>query len=111
MKDHNYFVYIVTNAKRTTLYVGMTNTLERRMLEHYFNKGNPNTFAGKYHCYNLVYYERHQYVWHAIEREKQIKGWTRAKKEMLIKEFNPKWKFLNAEIMEWPPVGKAEDYW
>jgi len=54
-------------------------------------------FAGKYNCFYLVYWERFEYVEFAIKREKQIKGLLRAKKDLLISEFNPGWKFLNDE--------------
>ena len=104
MKHHNYFVYIITNHKKKVLYTGVTNNLEQRLTEHYINRGNKQTFAGKYHCHYLVYFERHQYIQHAIAREKQIKGWIRKKKEELINTENPDWKFLNAEIMEWPTL-------
>ncbi len=80
------------------LYVGMTNDLVRRIKEHLDNQGKPETFAGKYCCHNLIYWEHHQYVLNAIEREKEIKNWRREKKEMLIREFNAQWTFLNAEI-------------
>lgn len=56
------------------------------------------TFAGKYNCYHLVYWERHQLIEHAIEREKEIKGWKRYKKEDLINSINPEWRFLNDEL-------------
>ena len=95
---HNYFVYITTNPGRTVLYVGVTNDLPSRLFQDYNNRGNPLTFAGKYNCYNLIYWERHQYVEHAIEREKEIKKWRREKKERLISDFNEKWKFLNDEV-------------
>ena len=104
MKHHNYFVYIVTNLKKTVLYTGVTNNLEQRLSEHYFNRNSDETFAGKYKCHNLIFFERYQYVDKAIEREKQIKGWTRKKKEVLIVEDNPEWKFLNEDVMEWPPL-------
>ncbi len=68
------------------------------------NRGENKTFAGRYHCYYLLYYERHQYVYNAMEREKEIKGWTRAKKLSLIKSVNSKLNFLNKEVMEWPPT-------
>jgi putative endonuclease len=100
MASHNYFVYITTNPKKTALYVGVTNNLNCRLQEHFMNCGNANTFAGKYYCYNLVYYERHIRVDHAIEREKEIKKWSRSKKEALIKSMNPFWKFLNMEVQE-----------
>jgi len=98
MKNHNYFVYITTNPGKTVIYVGMTNDLPTRLQQHYENRGNPKTWAGKYHCYNLVWWERYQYVEHAIEREKEIKKWRREKKNKLIEAFNPKWKFMNSEV-------------
>ena len=100
MAAHNYFVYITTNPKRTTLYIGVTNDLVRRLEEHAANAGNPSTFAGLYHCNNLVYYERFGEVGHAIEREKEIKKWSRSKKEALISSFNPGWRFLNEDVQE-----------
>ncbi len=99
MKQHNYYVYITTNPKRTVLYTGVTNDLVRRMAEHFENNEKyKSSFAGKYFCYNLIYYEQYPDVRVAIAREKQIKGWTRAKKEALINESNLGWKFLNKEI-------------
>ncbi|GAB4030840.1 GIY-YIG nuclease family protein [Spirosoma gilvum] len=92
-------MYITTNDTCNVLYIGMTNDLIRRMQEHFENKGKPETFAGKYCCYNLVYWEPHQYVLNAIDREKEIKKWRREKKEALIREFNPEMRFLNKEIM------------
>lgn len=100
MKQHNYFVYIVTNPARTVLYIGVTNDLIIRLQQHFDNRGKPETFAGKYHCYNLLYWERFQYVDHAIEREKELKKWRRMKKDQLIDAFNPERKFLNKEIQE-----------
>jgi len=99
----NYFVYIVTNPKNTVLYIGMTNDLEYRLVEHYLNRGNSKTFAGRYYCYNLLYYERHHSANAAIEREKELKDWNRIKKDKLISSFNPEIRFLNKDIMEWPP--------
>jgi len=96
--QHNYFVYITTNPAKTVLYIGVTNDLRRRLFEHQENKGNNLSFAGKYFCYNLVYFERFQYIQHAIEREKQLKRWSRKKKENLIKTENPNWNFLNDEV-------------
>ena len=102
-KDHNYFVYMVTNPKRTVLYTGMTNDLKRRLQEHIEarEKENNKSFTGKYFAYNLVWYEWHQYVNDAIAREKQIKKWRRDKKEFLIAQMNPEWKFLNNEVKDW----------
>jgi putative endonuclease len=99
MEDYNYFVYITTNPKKTVLYTGVTNDLINRLNQHWEdNLNGKKTFAAKYFCYYLIYYEKYSHIHHAIEREKEIKGWKRAKKEILINEFNPSWKFLNDEI-------------
>jgi len=110
-KQHLYFVYILTNHEKTVLYIGVTNNLESRLAEHYFNKGNPKTFAGKFYCYNLIYFEEFQYVNDAIAREKELKGWSRAKKERLIKAKNPDWMFLNKSACNhWPPKEKPKRF-
>ena len=96
--SHNYYVYILTNKNRTVLYVGVTNNLKERL---YFHK-NPlpfsKAFTSKYKCYYLIYHEHFFNIEDAIKREKQIKGKSRAKKEMLINEFNSDWSFLNETI-------------
>ena len=89
MKDHQYFIYIVC-SRSGTFYIGMTNSLYRRALEH--KRGDIEGFAGKYHCNRLVYYESYDDVHRAIGREKQLKGWTRAKKIALIESRNPRWE-------------------
>ena len=95
----SYYVYIVTNDYRTTLYIGITNDLQRRIGQHYFDSQNAKkSFAGKYNCYNLVYYETFQYAKDAIAREKQLKKWRREKKNKLISDFNPKWEALNNQV-------------
>ncbi len=97
--SHSYFVYILTNTSRKVLYTGITNNLSRRLKEHRKNALEAkSSFAGLYNCFYLVYWEHFHYVDQAIAREKEIKGWRRAKKEGLIKSFNPQWKFLNSEI-------------
>ncbi|WP_339609190.1 GIY-YIG nuclease family protein [uncultured Roseivirga sp.] len=98
-----FHVYITTNPLKSSLYTGMTNNLEYRIIEHYLNRGCKKTFAGRYYCYCLLYYEFHHSAVGAIEREKEIKSWTRAKKEELINSINPDWLFLNNEITPWPP--------
>ena len=86
------------------LYTGVTNNLEQRIIEHYLDKENAKSFAGKYDVFYLLYYECTQYINNAIAREKEIKGWDRKKKEELINSFNPQWNFLNYELLgEWPP--------
>ncbi len=84
-----YYVYITTNPGKTVLYIGITNDLYRRLAEHYENKGNISSFAGKYYCYNLVYYEELQFVNDAIAREKELKKLSRKEKETLIRSVNP----------------------
>jgi putative endonuclease len=96
--QHNYFIYITTNPAKTVLYIGVTNDLKRRLFEHQENKGKINSFAGKFYCYNLLYYEHFTNIEHAIEREKQLKNWSRKKKEDLIKRENPNGYFLNNEV-------------
>ena len=99
MKEHNYYVYIITNINKTVLYTGVTNNLKRRLYEHENGIAEySNSFTGKYNVHYLLYFEHHQYILDAINREKQIKGWSRAKKEVIITDFNPKWEFLNEEI-------------
>jgi len=93
--DNHYFVYIITNPGKTVLYTGVCNDIARRMYEHYENRGNKKTFAGRYFCYNLLFYELFNDIQYAIEREKEIKGWTRKKKEDLIAILNPDWLFYN----------------
>ena len=98
-----YYVYIITNWRKTVLYTGVTNNLYRRIREHYANKGKEDTFAGKYYCYWLLHYEEFSDINVAIEREKAIKSDTRDKKEVLIKEINPDFNFLNVSLFgeEW----------
>lgn len=85
-------MYILTN-KSATLYVGVTNNLERRILEH--RSGAVKGFTSRYRIGKLVYYEVTSSPLEAIAREKQIKGWTRAKKVELIKSVNPAWRELS----------------
>jgi putative endonuclease len=104
-RQHLYFIYIITNPEKTVLYTGVTNNLEARLAEHYFNRGQPKTFAGRYYCYNLIYFEEFQYIHDAIAREKEIKGWSRKKKEALIKTKNRDWTILNKSYCrQWPPT-------
>ena len=90
----SYYVYIMMNRSRT-LYTGVTSNLERRVYEHK-QKLVPG-FTSKYNITQLVYYETCADVREAIAREKQIKGWLRAKKIALIESVNPEWKDLSTE--------------
>lgn len=103
-KQHSYYVYITTNPNRKVLYIGVTNNLARRLVEHYANKGTPHSFAGKYYAYSLIYCEHFKYITRAIAREKELKKWNRKRKEELIATKNPDWKFYNEFFcQEWPP--------
>ena len=103
MNHYSFHVYILTNSTKSTFYTGVTNSLENRLLEHYLNRGNPKSFAGRFYCYNLLYYEHHQYINNAISREKEIKKFSKKRKRELISTMNPEFNFLNKTIMEWPP--------
>ena len=96
---YNFYTYIITNKYRTTLYIGMTNNIQNRLAQHYFDSQNAKkSFAGKYACIYLVYYEGFDYPKLAINREKQLKKWRRDKKNKLITQFNPKWETLNNQV-------------
>jgi putative endonuclease len=92
MRD--YYVYIMSNVSRT-LYVGVTNDLERRVYEHR-SKLAPS-FSKRYNIALLVYVEIYPDPRQAIEREKQLKNWSRAKKIALVEQMNPEWIDLSAE--------------
>ena len=102
-----YSVYLLTNFNKTVLYIGVTNFIEQRLIEHYLEKDNPlsNAFTSKYNVFYLVYFENYDYVNDAIAREKEIKKWRREKKDALIDTTNPNREFLNRELLgEWPPI-------
>jgi putative endonuclease len=97
MWNYNFFVYITTNPDKTVLYTGVTNAIRKRMSEHHENRGKWRTFAGRYFCYNLIWYEQFNEIKAAIMREKEIKGWRREKKEVLIAKTNPNWDTIYPE--------------
>ena len=87
MYTNTYCIYIMSNQNNTVLYVGVTNNLIRRVFEH--KNHVVDGFTKEYNVDKLVYYEVTEDVNSAIEREKQLKGWTRKKKDMLIDTLNP----------------------
>jgi len=95
MKENQYFVYIMTNQDHSVLYTGVTNDLQRRVIEHRSGKGG--AFSKKYKLYSLVYFEAGDDISIAISREKQIKGGSRQKKIELINSINPDWEDLFEE--------------
>ena len=88
MNRPTYCVYILTNHART-LYIGVTNDLGRRLMEH--RTGMVPGFTKRYHVHQLVHYEPFRYVYDALRREKELKGWTRAKKVALVESENAGW--------------------
>ncbi len=81
------YVYIMTNSSKT-LYTGVTNNLQRRLVAG---------FTSRYHMTCLIYFEETSDVYAALAREKQIKGWVRAKKMALIESINPEWRDVSEE--------------
>jgi len=96
MKQHNYYVYMITNKSNLVLYIGVTNDLIRRVWEHktHYIKG----FTDKYNVEKLVFYEHYSDINTAIQREKQLKTWKREWKNNLINTMNPKWIDLYESI-------------
>ena len=95
MKLRQFYVYILTNFANTTLYIGITNDLTRRLYEH---RSGKSRFTSKYKLIKLVYYEITDTAETAIAREKQLKKWHRPWKIELIEAQNPGWKDL---ALEW----------
>ena len=88
------YIYILSNDTNVCLYTGVTNDLQRRLYEHR-NELDPKSFTAKHHIHKLVYCEEAPDPYAAIVREKQIKGWTRRRKNELIESINPEWKDLS----------------
>lgn len=87
-------MYILSNKKNGTLYIGVTNDLERRIFEH--KKKLVEGFTKKYGLNKLIYFEQFQYVNDAIKREKQLKNWNRSWKIKLIEKENKDWTDLSS---------------
>lgn len=92
----NGYVYIMTNKNRTTIYIGVTSNLIRRIIEHK-NHLNKNSFSDKYNLEFCIYFEEFSSMNLAINREKELKNWNREKKESLINQKNPDWRELVSE--------------
>ena len=97
MNEKQYYVYIITNKYNTTIYVGVTNNLARRIYEH--KNKLVEGFSSKYNLNKLIYFECTENVESAIIREKQIKNYSRAKKELLIEKMNPSREDLYESIL------------
>lgn len=87
-----YYVYILTSKDNAVMYIGVTDNLHRRLCEH--KSEQIDGFTKKYHVHKLVYFEEYSEVKLAIAREKQLKNWNRAKKNLLVETKNPNWDDL-----------------
>ena len=94
----SYYVYILSNRNRRVLYIGVTGDLVRRVYEHRHHL-DKNSFSDQYNTDQLVYYECTSDIRSAIAREKQLKGWSRKKKDALIQAQNPDWRDLYGSIL------------
>jgi len=95
---NNYYIYILTNKRNTTLYIGVTNDLVRRVFEH--KSKLVEGFTKKYNLNKLVYFEQSADILSALEREKQLKAGSRQKKIDLIEIKNSEWRDLHLELVQ-----------
>ena len=98
-KHMTYYVYMLTNKFKNVLYTGVTKDLIRRVYEHKEHL-DKNSFTARYKTTQLVYFESTRDIRVAIEREKQIKSWNRARKNQLVESMNPSWEDLFPSIIE-----------
>lgn len=91
-----YYVYILSNQRRTVLYIGVTNNLARRLYEH--KNKLVEGFTKRYNCDELLYFEEASSIDDAIVREKQLKKWSRSKKIILVQRNNPSMQDLSASL-------------
>ena len=90
-----YFVYILSNWNDSVVYIGVTSNLSKRLYEH--RNGLADGFTKKYTVHKLVYFEQTSDVYSALSREKQLKNWSRSKKNTLIEQQNPTWRDLSLD--------------
>ncbi len=110
MTERRFYVYFMTNYSRHVLYIGVTNDVERRIWEHRQGKGS--AFAKTYHVDRLVYVEEYPTAPEAIAREKQLKGWKRARNIPLVAECNPKGDAFMPEVNPpWPCATRRTLRW
>jgi putative endonuclease len=98
-REYIFYVYILQSASRRALYIGMTNNLRHRVVQHKAHKNEG--FTDDYNATRLVYWEKFESVGNAIAREKQLKRWRREKKMWLVETMNPKWRDL---ARDWCPA-------
>jgi putative endonuclease len=100
MRNHDYWVYILTNTRGTTLYIGITNNTVRRLHQH--RHPEVDGFTKRYHLNRLVWIEHFRDVKDAISCEKKLKGWRRSRKIALIEQTNPRWLDLSDDCEQQP---------
>ncbi|MFT6408076.1 MAG: putative endonuclease [Arenicella sp.] len=93
------YVYILSNKNRTVLYIGVTSNLEQRVYQH--KNKLYDGFTKKYNCVDLLWWQQSDSIVSAIVREKELKGWTRSKKELLIRDVNPEFDDLAVGLFGW----------
>ncbi|GAB4093520.1 GIY-YIG nuclease family protein [Flaviaesturariibacter terrae] len=98
MRTYGGVVYILTNLRKTVLYIGVTSDLRKRLRQH-IRHLYPTSFTARYKCTNLVYFERHPTIVDAIRREKLLKDWSRAQKLTLIVSVNPHMHFYDPDTL------------
>jgi len=102
MRNHDYWVYILTNKGCTTLYIGITNNITLRLYQNRF--GDVEGFAKRYRLNRLVWLEHFRNVNDAIACEKKLKGWRRSRKIALVEQTNPRWLDLSDDWEQKPNV-------
>lgn len=104
-REYQFWLYILSNRSHI-LYIGVTNNLNKRVIQH--RKQTPGSFTARYKITRLVYYEQFQYINNAIARETELKHWTRAQKIALIEAMNPTWEELLPETSQLSPTFETQ---
>ena len=99
MRDYNFWVYILFDTRAQATYIGVTNNLERRVIEH--KAGLIPGYTKEHNIHNLAYFEHYKDINEAIAREKALKKWKRAWKYRLIETMNPDWVDLAESLKEY----------
>ena len=101
-ESKQFFVYCITNRSNAVLYIGVTNNLQRRLYEH--RQTTITSFVTRYNLSKLIYFEMYSCSYDAIQREKQLKGWKRSRKNELIASKNPYWVDLQETDFQFPAM-------
>ena len=107
MRDPRYYCVYIMGSLTGTLYIGVSGNLHKRVFQHKFH--HYEGFTARYDVVRLLYWESYDDVHRALGREKQLKGWARAKKIALLERRNPQWKDLAAEWYPWMETGEGRD--